>query len=162
MPHLLPELSHRHLERTLPVVRAEAAYALACLGRLRSPLDGRWFVSLRRVILAASHWLSVPPANGESGAPSIQCLGAPLAQTTDAGSRVDSELFYGLAIGTRCRHPPMVRVGHFPSLSSRLVPHLLPELSQSALCLWSERGTLYLVLDCPARSHNGRCSDIRR
>ena len=28
----------------------------------------------------------------------------------------DGELFYGLAIGTRCHHPPMVRVGYFPSL----------------------------------------------
>src|SRR6516165_12465730 len=35
VPHLLSELSHRHLERALPVVRAEAAHAIGP-GRLRS------------------------------------------------------------------------------------------------------------------------------
>jgi len=34
----------------------------------------------------------------------------------------DGELLYGLAIGTRCLHPPMVGVGYFPSLQSAGAP----------------------------------------
>jgi pheromone shutdown protein TraB len=66
------------------VVRAEAAYAFACLGRLRSLLDGRWFVSLCKVILAASHWHSLRGVLvAASGAPFILLgrLVPPLART---------------------------------------------------------------------------------
>ena len=66
---------------------------------------GRWFASLCRVILAASHWLSVPPANGESGrackrGTSTHCLSIPLRDFYPISAKVPTglrcaELFYG-------------------------------------------------------------------
>jgi hypothetical protein len=41
-----------------------------------------------------------------------------MPQLINSGVR-DGELFYGLAIGTRCRHLPMVRVG---GISSKIPP----------------------------------------
>jgi len=81
--------SHRHL----PTPSADGQSGGQLLHRSGGLHSLRWFVNLCRVILAASHWISVPPANGESGAPCIQCLGAPLADTTVAGLIFDGVLF---------------------------------------------------------------------
>jgi hypothetical protein len=55
----------RHLQRTLPVVRAEAAHAIRP-GRLRSLLDDRWFDSRWCAILRLAIG-SASPADGQSG-----------------------------------------------------------------------------------------------
>jgi hypothetical protein len=58
-----------------------------------NPIVGGWFALVIGVILgsATGTYREVPV--GESGAPCIQCLGAPLAQTTDAGLIFGSALF---------------------------------------------------------------------
>jgi len=59
--------------------------------------DGCCLVNLCRVILAASHWLSVPPANGESGrtckrGTSTRCLSIPLRDFAEAVQRYRFEI----------------------------------------------------------------------
>src|SRR5262249_55441751 len=76
----------------------------------------RWLVNLCRVILAASHWLSVPPANGESGAP---CM--PLAQTTVAGLIFGSALILRLATGTSTSQPCACGQGEGDGIGGREV-----------------------------------------